>query len=95
MVYVLFHICSEVLRVVDSLQLTVNKKVATPADWMVCKHLCDLLLVFMCVFCSQNGGDCMVLPTVSEEDAKRLFPLHRSVDVPSGKGYIRITPQPQ
>lgn len=37
----------------------------------------------------------MVLPTVSEQDAKRLFPLHRNVDVPSGKKYIRITPQPQ
>lgn len=67
---------SEVLRVIDSLQLTVEKKVATPADWM-------------------NGGECMVLPTVSEQDAKRLFPLHRNVDVPSGKKYIRITPQPQ
>lgn len=30
----LYH-CSEVLRVVDSLQLTVNKRVATPADWKV------------------------------------------------------------
>ena len=26
---------SEILRVIDSLQLTVNKKVATPADWTV------------------------------------------------------------
>lgn len=37
----------------------------------------------------------MVLPNVSEEDAKQLFPLHRTVEVPSGKGYIRVTPQPQ
>ena len=37
----------------------------------------------------------MVLPTVSAEDAKTLFPQHRVVDVPSGKPYIRITPQPQ
>ena len=33
--YVCVCVCSEVLRVVDSLQLTVNKKVATPADWTV------------------------------------------------------------
>ena len=36
-----FHDCSEILRVVDSLQLTAEKKVATPADWKVSmpKHL--------------------------------------------------------
>ena len=35
-VYVCVHVgYSEILRVVDSLQLTVNKKVATPADWTV------------------------------------------------------------
>ena len=27
--------CSEILRVIDSLQLTAYKKVATPADWKV------------------------------------------------------------
>ena len=37
----------------------------------------------------------MVLPNVSEGDAKQLFPLHRTVKVPSGKSYIRITPQPK
>ena len=40
-------VCSEILRVVDSLQLTVNKKVATPADWKVhMTHtvLCDTIL---------------------------------------------------
>ena len=36
----------------------------------------------------------MVLPTVSKDDAKRLFPNHKTKEVPSGKGYIRITPQP-
>lgn len=30
----------EILRVVDSLQLTAGKKVATPADWKVC-HTCE------------------------------------------------------
>ena len=31
----LSYICSEILRVIDSLQLTATKKVATPADWKV------------------------------------------------------------
>lgn len=65
----------EVLRVIDSLQLTAYKKVATPANW-------------------NDGGECMVLPNVSEGDAKKLFPLHRTVEVPSQKKYIRVTPQP-
>ena len=65
----------EILRVVDSLQLTAFKKVATPANW-------------------QNGGQCMVLPTVTPEDAAKLFPEHKVASVPSGKPYIRVTPQP-
>eukprot|EP00057_Strongylocentrotus_purpuratus_P009103 XP_011663577.1 PREDICTED: peroxiredoxin-6 [Strongylocentrotus purpuratus] len=65
----------EILRVIDSLQLTATKRVATPADW-------------------KSGEDCMVLPNISEEDAAKLFPQHRKVAVPSGKGYIRLTPQP-
>jgi 1-Cys peroxiredoxin 6 len=66
----------EILRVIDSLQLTAYKRVATPANW-------------------QSGGECMVLPNVSPEDAQKLFPQHRTENVPSGKPYIRITPQPQ
>nr|ADK11694.1 glutathione peroxidase [Strongylocentrotus intermedius] len=65
----------EILRVIDSLQLTATKRVATPADW-------------------KSGGDCMVLPNISEEEAAKLFPEHRKIAVPSGKGYIRLTPQP-
>lgn len=65
----------EVLRVLDSLQLTLNKKVATPANW-------------------RNGGECMVLPSVSKDDAAKLFPQHRVAEVPSGKQYLRFTPQP-
>ncbi|XP_067939284.1 peroxiredoxin-6-like [Watersipora subatra] len=66
---------NEVLRVIDSLQLTLHKKVATPVNW-------------------QNGGECMVLPTVSAQEASSLFPQHRVAEVPSGKGYLRFTPQP-
>ncbi|XP_076315147.1 peroxiredoxin 6a [Tachypleus tridentatus] len=67
----------EVLRVVDSLQLTENKKVATPVDW-------------------KQGGDCMVLPSVKDEDIPTLFPAGvKVVPMPSGKTYLRTTPQPQ
>nr|ADN06076.1 peroxiredoxin 6 [Cristaria plicata] len=66
----------EILRVVDSLQLTMNKKVATPADW-------------------KSGGKCMVLPTVKAEEIPTLFPKGVEVRaVPSGKEYLRFTPQP-
>jgi len=44
--------------VLDSLQLTMYKKVATPANW-------------------KPGGECMVIPSVSAEEAKTLFPEHR------------------
>ncbi|BFF94243.1 peroxiredoxin-6 [Drosophila madeirensis] len=66
----------EILRVIDSLQLTQTKSVATPADW-------------------QQGGKCMVLPTVKAEDVPQLFPKGiETIEVPSGKGYLRTTPQP-
>src|SRR3982751_6160640 len=45
----------ELLRVIDSLQLTAKHKVATPADW---KH----------------GEDVIIVPSVSDADAKGLFP---------------------
>merc|ERR1712109_9176 len=67
----------EVLRVIDSLQLTAVKKVATPADW-------------------QNGGSCMVVPGVKPEEVAGLFPKGITIhDVPSGKQYLRTTPQPE
>ncbi|XP_077986546.1 peroxiredoxin-6-like [Glandiceps talaboti] len=66
----------EILRVIDSLQLTATKKVATPVDW---KH----------------GDDCMVIPSVKPEDVPKLFPKGVTIkEVPSGKQYIRVTPQP-
>ncbi|RUS79348.1 hypothetical protein EGW08_012902 [Elysia chlorotica] len=66
---------NELLRAIDSLQLTATKKVATPVDW-------------------QQGDACMVLPTVSQEEAAKLFPNAETRAVPSGKGYLRFTPQP-
>ncbi|MEO0541866.1 MAG: flagellar biosynthetic protein FliR [Cyanobacteria bacterium P01_A01_bin.105] len=61
----------EILRVIDSLQLTDYHKVATPANW-------------------QDGGDCVVVPSISTEDAKQQFPK----GVTEVKPYLRMTPQP-
>lgn len=65
---------SEILRVVDSLQLTATQKVATPVDW-------------------EPGKPAMVVPTLSPEEAKQRFPKHEVRQVPSGKGYLRFTPE--
>ncbi|KAG8234607.1 hypothetical protein J437_LFUL017725 [Ladona fulva] len=66
----------EILRALDSIQLTETKKVATPADW-------------------KKGDDCMVLPNLSTEDATCLFPKGVTyISLPSGKHYLRLTPQP-
>lgn len=66
----------EILRVIDSLQLTQKNKVATPANW-------------------NRGDDCMVIPSVSTEDAKTMFPDMVEVKgIPSGKAYLRITKDP-
>ncbi|OPJ77131.1 peroxiredoxin-6 [Patagioenas fasciata monilis] len=67
----------EILRVVDSLQLTAYKKVATPVDW-------------------KPGDSVMVVPTLPDEEAKKLFPKGVFMkDLPSGKKYLRYTPQPE
>jgi len=42
------------------------------------------------------GEACMVIPSVPDDEAKKLFPKGFTVHaVPSGKGYIRTTPQPE
>ena len=61
----------EILRVIDSLQLTANHKVATPANW-------------------QDGDDCIVVPALSDDEAKELFPKGFEAQKP----YLRVTPQP-
>ena len=61
----------EVLRVIDSLQLTANYKVATPANW-------------------KDGEDVIIVPAVSDEDAKELFPNGWDAQRP----YLRVTKQP-
>ncbi len=62
---------AEILRVIDSLQLTDQYKVATLSDW-------------------EAGQDCIVLTSVTDEEAARLFPR----GVRKVKSYLRYTPQP-
>ena len=62
---------AEILRVIDSLQLTNNYKVATPANW-------------------KDGGDCVIVTAVSNEEAKTRFPKGWKELRP----YLRMTPQP-
>ncbi len=63
---------TEVLRLLDSCQLTANEKVATPANW-------------------EQGQDVIILPAVSDEDAKAQYPDGWEQPLP----YIRIVPQPK
>ena len=61
----------EVLRVIDSLQLTATHRLATPAQW-------------------QQGDDVIIAGSVSDDDAKKLFPNGWKAPKP----YLRITKQP-
>src|SRR6185312_3003233 len=61
----------EVLRVLDSLQLTDGRKLTTPVDW-------------------QPGDDVIIAPSVSDEDARKLYPDGwRTL-----KPYLRLVPAP-
>ena len=61
----------ELLRVIDSLQLTAGYSVSTPVDW-------------------KDGEDVIIVPAVSDEDAKQKFPKGWKAIKP----YLRVTPQP-
>jgi alkyl hydroperoxide reductase subunit AhpC len=61
----------EVLRLIDSLQLTDGYKVATPVNWI-------------------DGEDVIIVPSVSNDDAEKLFPK----GFKAVKPYLRFTPQP-
>lgn len=61
----------EILRVIDSLQLTAKHKVATPANW-------------------NRGDDCIIVPAVTNEQAKTLFPGGFT----EVKPYLRTVKQP-
>jgi thioredoxin-dependent peroxiredoxin len=62
----------EVLRVLDSMQLTAKHKVATPVNW-------------------KQGEDVIIIPAVSDEEAKQKFPAGWKAPKP----YLRIAPQPK
>jgi alkyl hydroperoxide reductase subunit AhpC len=62
----------EVLRVLDSMQLTAKHKVATPVNW-------------------KDGEDVIIVPSVSDEEAKQKFPGGWKAVKP----YLRIVPQPK
>jgi len=61
----------EIVRVLDSLQLTAEYSVATPVNW-------------------KDGEDVVIVPAVSDEDAKTKFPKGWKALKP----YLRLTPQP-
>jgi alkyl hydroperoxide reductase subunit AhpC len=61
----------EILRVLDSMQLTVKHKVATPANW-------------------KQGDDVIISGSVSDEDAKALYPNGWKAVKP----YLRVVAQP-
>ena len=62
----------EVLRVLDSIQLTAKHQVATPVNW-------------------KQGGDVIIAPSVSDEDAKKKYPNGWRAPKP----YLRIVQQPR
>lgn len=62
----------EILRVIDSLQLTAKHSVATPADW-------------------KNGEDVIIIPAVTNEQAKEKFPAGWNEIKP----YLRYVKQPE
>jgi alkyl hydroperoxide reductase subunit AhpC len=62
----------EILRVLDSMQLTAAHKVATPVNW---KH----------------GDDVIIAGSVSDDDAKKLFPGGWKTLKP----YLRVVKQPR
>jgi hypothetical protein len=61
----------EVLRLLDSIQLTAKHKVATPVNW-------------------KQGEDCIIVPSVSDEDARVQFPGGWTAELP----YLRRVRQP-
>jgi len=62
----------EVLRLLDSCQLTAKHKVATPVNW-------------------KQGQDVIIVPTVSDEEAKKTYPAGWKAPKP----YLRFVPQPK
>ncbi|KAF0692501.1 Aste57867_16423 [Aphanomyces stellatus] len=67
---------NEILRVLDSLQMTAYNACATPVNWV-------------------KGEKACIMPHVTNQDAHEKFPKgFNVVELPSGKGYLRFTPDP-
>ena len=62
---------AEILRTIDSLKLTSDHQVSTPADW-------------------KPGQDVIILPAVSNDDAKKKYPQGWREEKP----YLRYVPDP-
>ena len=62
----------EILRVLDSMQLTAKHQVATPVNW-------------------KNGDDVIIVPAVSDEQAKEKYPKGWKTLKP----YLRVVAQPK
>ncbi|TFZ00435.1 peroxiredoxin [Ramlibacter henchirensis] len=62
----------EILRVIDSIQMTAKHRVATPANW-------------------KQGEDVIIASSVSDEEAKKLFPGGWKTVKP----YLRVVGQPR
>lgn len=73
-----------------------QREVREPGDSKVHSCLQALPLDFTILnVCPQVGDSVMVLPTIPEEEAKKLFPKGVfTKELPSGKKYLRYTPQP-
>ena len=63
---------NEILRLLDSCQLTAKSQLATPVNWI-------------------QGGDVIIAPSVSDDEAKKRFPDGWKQPLP----YIRIVSQPK
>ena len=61
----------EIIRLIDSLQLTAKHQVATPVNWT-------------------SGDKCIIVPALSNDDAKKLFPGGWDEQRP----YLRVVDQP-
>lgn len=63
---------NEIMRVLDSIQLTTRHKIATPVNW-------------------EDGDDVIIVPSVSDDDAKTMFPDGWKTVKP----YLRVVKQPK
>merc|ERR1712083_365161 len=70
---------NEILRMIQSLQLTDKHKVVTPANWKVPPQRGE-----------REVSQVIINPNVNDQDAKRLFPAGFRADVP----YMRFVNDP-